>query len=124
MQKRTLYKRRLPGRGDTCGRAKVYAYEGDFRDACAALADSMMHGGVVASDTLRFDPISIDYSVRSPISVTSDSTGTRVGVSAGLQLDVGISIGSRPSQGSSGSIFGENQDDQIEGMKRTMMVGM
>jgi len=120
MEKHKLCKRRRSGR-NTDGQATVYAYEGGVWDYFTDLADSLRSGGVVATDTARVGPVTGHYTVRSPVSVTQDSTGTTVSLEGPFPVEVGVSVAPVHSGASGSDIFGE---DQIEGMKRVMMVGM
>lgn len=123
MEKHKLCKRRRSDRYAD-GQATVYAYETGIWNYFSDLADSLRTGGVVATDTARIAQVSTHWTLRSPVSVSHDSTGTTVSLKGPFPVEVGVSIA--PAQPSTGSpnILGEDKEDQIEGMKRVMMIGM
>jgi len=120
MEKHKLCKMRRPGRYAD-GQAAVYAYEKGVWNYFTDLADSLMSGGVVATDTTRVGPVAVHCTVWSPVSVSHDSTGTTVSLKDPLPVEVGVSVEPVHSSTSGSDILGE---DQVEGMKRVMMVGM
>lgn len=68
---------------------QVYGYEG-FLDGLSALADSLMNGGIIATDTVRASIGQAHVTVRSPIKVEVDSTGVGASFGGQFPLEVGV----------------------------------
>jgi len=71
---------------------QAYSGEGDVLGDLAALADSVFSGGVIATDTLSVGPVDTYYTIKSPISVTADSTGVGISFSGSMGVEIGIHI--------------------------------
>jgi len=91
---------------------QAYEDEGNIMDDLAALADSVLHGGIVASDTLNFGPFQTNYTITSPVNVTSDSTGVGISLSGIIGVEVGFHINTPSTSASSEPSTGAGYNSQ------------
>ena len=99
MRIRRLCKKRPCAHAGMSAQALAYSDESTsgFIDEIRALGDSLISGGVLATDTLSLGPVQAHYAVRSPVIAQSDSSGTRVTFGGACPVEVGVSVRHAPA---------------------------